>query len=140
MRVRRRPNHRLVKIHRSYAVEEIAQRLEVHKNTVRAWMRAGLNAIDDRRPMLISGAELFEFLKEKRQQKKRPCQPGEMFCVRCRAAKKAAGNMADYIPITEAFGNLEGICPDCGGMIFRRASLAKLEQIRGQLDIQFREE
>jgi hypothetical protein len=140
MRVRRRPNHRLVKIHRSYAVEEIAQRLEVHKNTVRAWMRTGLKPIDDRRPIMISGAELVEFLKEKRQQKKRPCQPSEMFCVRCRAAKKPAGNMADYIPVTEAFGNLEGICPDCDGMIFRRASLAKLGQIRGELVIQFREE
>jgi transposase len=74
MRVRRRPNPRLVKIHRSYAVEEIARRLEVHKNTVRAWMRAGLKAIDHRRPTLISGAELVEFLKEKRQKKKRPCQ------------------------------------------------------------------
>lgn len=121
-------------------MEEIAQRLEVHKNTVRTWMRAGLKAIDDRRPMMISGAELVEFLKERRQHKKRPCQPGEMFCVRCRVAKKPAGNMADYIPITEALGNLQGICPDCEGMIFRRASLAKLGQIRGELDIQFREE
>ncbi len=43
--------------------------------------------------------------------------------------------MAEYEQVTEKFGNLKGICPDCEGMIFQRASLAKLAQIRGKLDI-----
>jgi hypothetical protein len=30
--------------------------------------------------------------------------------------------MAEYLPITESLGNLEGICPDCDAMIHRRAS------------------
>ena len=32
---KRHPNHRLVKIHRSYTVEEIAELFAIHKNTVR---------------------------------------------------------------------------------------------------------
>ncbi len=47
--------------------------------------------------------------------------------------------MAEYQPITASLGNLSGICPDCEGMIFRCASLAKLAQIRGKLDITFAE-
>jgi hypothetical protein len=43
--------------------------------------------------------------------------------------------MADYEPVTEKFGNLKGICPDCDAMIYRRASLAKLAQIRGKLNV-----
>ena len=35
---RRHPNHRLVKIHRSYTVEEIATLFGVHKNTVSHWV------------------------------------------------------------------------------------------------------
>jgi hypothetical protein len=35
----RHPNPRLVKIHRSYTVEEVARNLRKHKNTVRAWMK-----------------------------------------------------------------------------------------------------
>ncbi|MGA2083995.1 MAG: hypothetical protein ABSG60_00570 [Terracidiphilus sp.] len=59
--------------------------------------------------------------------------------MRCRAPKQPAGEMAEYQPITESQGNLMGFCPDCEGMIFRRASLARLDQIRGELDIRFTE-
>jgi hypothetical protein len=47
---KRRPNYRLVKIHRCYTVEEAARLLGTHKNTVRAWVRAGLPTCDSKRP------------------------------------------------------------------------------------------
>jgi hypothetical protein len=132
---KRRPNHRLVKIHRSYTVEEAARLFGTHKNTVRAWVKAGLPTCDSKRPMLILGRDLAAFVHARRMRNKRPCQPGEIYCVRCRAPKHPAGDLADYLPNTESLGNLVGICPECDGMIFRRASLAKLPQIRGRLDI-----
>lgn len=135
---KRRPNHRLVKIHRSYSVEDAARLFGTHKNTVRAWVKAGLLTCDEKRPMLILGRELAAFLKARREKSKRPCQPDEIYCVRCRAPKRPAGGMAEYQPQTATLGNLAGICPDCDGMIFRRASLAKLPQIQGKLDIIFR--
>jgi hypothetical protein len=134
---KRRPNYRLVKIHRNYTVEEIARLFDKHKNTVRAWVKAGLPTCDSRRPALILGSELAEYLTARRTKNKQPCKPGEIYCVRCRAPKRPAGDMADYIPITEGFGNLEGICPACGAMIYRRASRAKLPEIQGNLDIRF---
>lgn len=112
---KRRPNHRLVKVHRSYTVEEVARLLGTHKNTVRTWVKAGLPTCDSRRPTLILGRHLSEFLQVRRKKNKTPCQPDEMYCLRCRAAKRPAGNMADYQPITFSLGNLSGICPDCEG-------------------------
>jgi hypothetical protein len=61
----------------------------------------------------------------------RPWKLGKIYCVRCRAPKWSAGDMAEYQPITASQGSLIGICPDCEGMIYRRASRAKLPQIRG---------
>lgn len=136
---KRRPSYRLVKIHRSYTVEEVARLFGTHKNTVRAWVKSGLPTCDRKRPILILGRELAAYLKARRLKNKRPCQPGEIYCVRCRAPKLPAGEMAEYEPVTEKFGNLKGICPDCEGMIYRRVSLAKLAQIRGRLDITFTE-
>ena len=136
---KRRPNYRLVKIHRSYTVEEIARLLGTHRNTVRAWVRAGLPTCDGKRPTLILGRDLAAYLQARRTKNKRPCQPGEIYCVRCRAPKQPAGDMAEYQPNTATLGNLVGICPDCGLMIYRRASLAKMAQIRGKLDITFAE-
>jgi hypothetical protein len=132
---KRHPNHRHVKIHRSYTVEEIARLLGPHKNTLRQWIKEGLPTSDKRRPTLVLGRDLMEFLQARRARGKRTCLPGQIYCVRCRAPKFPAGDMADYQPVTEKLGNLVAICPDCDCMINRRVSVAKLGQVRGRLDI-----
>ena len=131
----RHPNYRLVKTHRNYTVEEIASLFHVHRNTVREWVKQGLPTCDDRRPMLILGAELSEFLQARRLKNRQTCSPGELYCVRCRAPRVPAGNMADYQPKTASLGNLIGICPRCNCMMNRRVNVSKLEHIRGSLDI-----
>jgi hypothetical protein len=133
----RHPNYRLAKIHRSYAVEEIADLFGTHKNTVRRWVKAGLPTIDDRRPMLILGGELRAFLEACRKKNKRTCRPGEMYCVRCRAPKIPAGDMVDYLPVSEKLGNLKALCPDCDSIMNQRVSTAKLAQFRERMEIAF---
>jgi len=132
---KRHPNHRLAKIHRNYTVEEVANLFGMHKNTVRAWVKSGLPTSDDRRPTLIMGRDLCEFLEKKKTKNKCTLKPGEIYCVRCRAPVSPDGNIADCELLTETQGNLIGICPSCESMIYRRISLAKIEQIRGQLVI-----
>jgi hypothetical protein len=136
---KRRPNPKLVKIHRSYTVEEVARLFGTHKNTVRAWVKAGLPTCDNKRPTVILGRDLAAFLQMRRTKNKRPCLPGEIYCVRCRVPRRPAGDMAECQPITANLGNLVGICPVCEAMIYRRASVAKLPEIRGNLDITFSE-
>jgi hypothetical protein len=133
----RLPNPRLVKVHRSYSAEEVARLLSIHKNTVRNWLKEGLATIDDRRPMLILGRELSQFLQERRQKAKQPCGPGRIFCIACRAPKVPAGKMADCIPTGPLTGNLCGICPDCERLIFRRVNLTRIDAVRGELEITF---
>lgn len=137
---KRHPNHRLVKIHRSYTVEDAADLFGIHKNTVRAWVKAGLATTDDQRPMLILGRELAGFLQRRRTKRKHPCKPGEIYCVRCRAPKMPAGDIAEYQPDNETIGNLSAICPNCNAMINRRVSLAKIDQMRGKMEICFRKD
>lgn len=132
---KRHPNYRHVKIHRTYSVEDIADLFVIHKNTVRNWLKNGLVTIDSSRPMLVKGDVLSAYLKAKRTKNKQKCLPGEMYCVRCRAPKSPALGMADYKPVTGTMGNLIAICPTCGSIMNRRASLAKLEQVRGKMDI-----
>ena len=132
---KRHPNPRLAKIHRNYTVEEVAVVFGAHRNTVREWVKRGLPTNDDRRPMLILGADLVAFLRARRVRKKRACQPGELYCFGCRAPKAAAGDMADYQPLTTTQGNLIAMCADCETIMYRRVSLAKLVQVRGNLVI-----
>lgn len=132
---KRQPNYRLAKIHRNYTVEEVASLFGVHKNTVREWIKRGLPTNDDRRPMLILGRDLAIFLQAKRVKNKQTCQPGEIYCVRCRMPKAPAGEMAEYKPLTSTLGNLIGICPACDSMMYRRVNLARLTQVSANLDV-----
>ena len=134
---KRHPNPRLVKIHRSYTIEEVANLFGKHKNSVRGWIKAGLPTSDDRRPILILGHDIATFLQARRVKNKQTCQPGEIYCVRCRAPKLPAADMAEYQPVTEKFGNLIAICPDCNSIMNRRVSMAKLGHVRGKMDITF---
>ena len=136
---KRHPNYRLVKIHRSYAVEEVAGLFSIHKNTVRNWLKNGLALVDSKRPLLILGNDLVEFLQKRRTKHKQTCKPGELYCVRCRIPRPAAEGMADYTPTTEKTGNLVAICPVCAAIMNRRVSLAKIEEIRGNIVITFPE-
>lgn len=132
----RLPNPRRAKIHRSYTVEEVAELYALHPNTVRQWIkRDGLPVCDDQRPLLILGSELAAFLARKRTANKRACQPGELYCLRCRTPQRPALGMVDYQPLTATGGNLVGLCSCCEGLICRRVSLATLMASAGNLDV-----
>jgi hypothetical protein len=47
--------------------------------------------------------------------------------------------MAEYVAVTDDRGNLRGTCPTCDRLIHRTASRARIESVRGKLDITFTE-
>ena len=134
---RRKPNYRLIKIHRSYTVEEIAELFGLHKNTVRNWIKSGLPTIDKNRPIMVLGIQLEAYLKNRRTRNKQTCKTGELYCFKCRTPKFPAENMADYTPVTKKFGNLTAIYPDCTTIMNQRISNSKLEQVRSKIELTF---
>ena len=131
----KRFNPRLVKIHRSYTVGETATLFGAHANTVRAWLKAGLEPIDQRRPVLIQGRQLASFLQARRELRRQPCRVGEFYCLRCRMPKTAAAEKADYLPLTARTGNLKARCSDCGTGMYRRVTLRSLAALAANLQV-----
>jgi hypothetical protein len=131
----KRLNPRRVKIHRSYTVGEVAMLFRVHKNTVRTWLKSGLQPIDNRRPILILGRQLASFLHARREHKRQRCRPEQLYCFRCRAPRTSAARRADYLPITPSSGNLRAICSECGTRMYRRVSFRKLATAVGDLQV-----
>jgi len=131
----RHPNPRRAKIHRSYSVEDTSRLLKIHKNTVRSWLKQGLQPVDHQRPTLIRGEEIRRFLTDRRAGAKQSCGPGRIYCLPCRAPKLPAGKMAECIRMGNTTGTLQGICPDCDRMIYRRVNPQKLDAVRGDLYI-----
>ena len=132
---KRLQNPRRAKIHRNYTIEETANLCDVHKNTVSNWIKQGLPICGKKRPFLITGRDLRDFLEAKRVKNKCSCKPDEIYCVRCHAPKKPAMDLIEYEVITATQGNLVAICPDCESIMNRRVSLEKLKQMPCYLSI-----
>ena len=110
--------------------------LKVHKNTVRTWLKSGLEPIDNRRPILILGRKLSSFLHARRQRGRQRCCAGQFYCFRCREPRSSAATLADYVPITSRSGNLTGLCSKCGARMCRLVSFQKLAVAGGDLLVQ----
>jgi hypothetical protein len=135
---KRHPNPNVVKIHISYSVENLVKLFGVHANTIRAWRDQGMTPNDDSKPALFHGTTVAAFLRARRALGKRPCLPGQIFCLGCRRQQHPALQMADYLPKTDTRGMLQGMCPDCGALINRAVSLAGIGAIKGNLDVTIR--
>ena len=134
---KRKTDARRVKINRSYTISEAAERLGVHKRTVENWIDAGLPCINERKPHLILGSDLRAFIQERQKSKRQKCGAGELYCLKCRAPRRPAGEMLDYLPMTLVSGNLQGICEVCGRLIFRRVALLKLYDVTAGCEVAF---
>jgi hypothetical protein len=135
----RRVNPYRVKCNRSYTTSELADLLDVHKNTVRHWMRVGLIPIDDGRPMLFHGNTVRDYLIRRNAGRKRPCPPGTFYCFRCREPRKPALGMVEYVESKSGNGNLRALCEACGTVMHRRARHSGLAAVMPGIAVQIRE-
>lgn len=133
---RHRPNWRAIKMHRSYTVEEAALVLNVAKGTMRRWLKDGLPAITDKKPLLILGPDLKDYLAGRVKPKHR-CQLDQLFCFRCREPRSAAGSLMDYVPATVKSGHLSAICEECDAIMNKAFSAAKLPALMRLADVSF---
>lgn len=133
----RRVNPRVVKLHRSYSVPELAACFGVHKNTVRHWQRDGLEPLDGGRPVLFQGATIRAFLSKRNASRKCACPPGTLYCFKCRMPRPAALGMIDFVSINAMSGNVRAICATCETVMHRRAHVAALASIMPGCDVQF---
>lgn len=135
----KRINPRLAKKNRDYTVSELAVRLDLHKGTVRHWLAKGLPAIDGTKPALINGGAFQDWWGKQRKAAKRPCQPGQMFCFKCREPKAPALGMVEYAATNAAAGNLKALCETCETEMHRSARLVDIRTKMPGLDVQIRQ-
>jgi hypothetical protein len=117
-----RPDHRRVKIYRSYTIGEAAEVLGVHPNTVGNWMRKGLPSITPGGVQLILGADLKSHLQSKVQSRRQTCPPGSMFCFGCRTPRFPPPGLWEVANASGTTLNLSGICPECSNLMFRKVA------------------
>lgn len=122
----RRHNPNRAKLHLTYTIVEITAVFDIGKSTVSNWFRDGLKTVDRKRPLLVAGVELRAFINNRMAATKRPCEPGEIYCVACKRPKRPVGNTAVIKEVSETAANMIGVCPDCSRLMHRRVAMRKL--------------
>ncbi len=135
----RRINLRAIRANTPYTFEEAAVALHVSIVTIRSWEKKGLSVMRTRKPFLILGSALQEFVENRIRNAKVPLEPDQLYCLPCRKPQIPMGRLVDYVPQTATTGRLVGLCPDCERTCSRMTSKAKLRDLEGMLDIAIRE-
>ena len=104
----------------------LAALLNVHRNTVRDWIKRGLPTCDDQRPVLIRVLISSHFSKRDVQKNRDLAHRGR-FTV-WMSDSTESGRRSGRVPAYDCdAGNLVGICPTCDAVIYRRVNRSKLE-------------
>lgn len=136
---KRRANPNVVKLHRTYDPGQLAACCGVHKNTVLNWRKAGLQPIDNWKPIIFHGLAVREFLKKRNAERKRPCGPGKFYCFRCREPRTPAFGLVEYVPLTAKSGNLKAFCGTCEMVVHRKVRSVDLAETMPEVSVQFSE-
>jgi len=134
----RRPKPVKAKIYRSYTIDDAAALYECHRNTVANWVSEGLLPIDDHYPIMFHGTTLNAFHRHRLASSKRPCGPGEIYCVVCRSPQRPAGGMVDYEERSGSVGTVVGICPACGRLLHQAVGTARLRAFMERCSVSVR--
>ena len=122
-------NLRLIRRDLSYSIPEIAELFRLHPNAVRRWIKDGLAPIDDRKPQLVHGSRLVDYLARRQQARKRGCAPDEMYCCRCRAPRRPSGGAVFVDQVNARQIIIRATCELCGTKMNRGGLLKRLGEV-----------
>ena len=135
----RRNTTNRIKSHRNYTVIDISDTLGVHPKTVRNWLKVGLPIADEKRPLLIRGADLKVYLNQKRKAVMFDCEGHEMCCFRCKQPMKPRLESVLFIAKPAGMAHMIGECEECGCRMNKYVSWRNVNHIwlelKGKLPI-----
>lgn len=111
----KRANPMAVKAALAYEIDEAAAAVGKTPATIHNWIRDGLPVMASKKPYLISGAAIREYLRQKYKKSKSPLAPDELYCFSCRTGRKPLGMIVRAYPNNAKTTNLKGQCDHCGG-------------------------
>ena len=112
-------NYRKICIHRTYSVKEIAELLHIVEKTCFRWIDDGLRTIPEgKKPILIKGNDLKEFLMNRKLKKKKKLNRNQFFCMTCKDARYAKRGS-----IGVNGNNKTALCRVCNGKMNKKFKL-----------------
>lgn len=118
----KRANPMAVKAALTYDIKEAARAFGVTSATIRNWIKDGLPVMSERKPYLMLGLALREYLRAKYKAAKRPLGADQLFCPACKEGTRPYDMQVTLMPVTLKTDLLKGVCGQCGGTCTRMIS------------------
>lgn len=125
-------SHRQVRYWYTYNIEDICTLFSdvgLHAQTVRKWIKNGLNTIDTGKPVLVYGYDLIAYLKKNNASNKCKTAFGEMYCMGCQDARPIFRNKI-AVEQKSQFLKVQGICRECKKSMFKNYKLSNFPVLR----------
>lgn len=122
----KRVNPMAVRANRSYDVDEAARALGVTTGTIRNFIKDGLIVMTSRKPYLMMGWAIRDYLRAKYARAKKPLAVDELFCTSCQVGRQPVDLMVSIASVGSATSNLKGVCRVCGSGCRRMISNAAI--------------
>ena len=116
----------------SYTIKEMSDCLNVSQKTCSRWITNGLSTVPgSKKPILILGSEIKDFLRKKDSKKKIKLKRNEFYCFKCKAARNAKRGS-----IKKLRKQKTAVCRVCNGKMSRTIQLSKKDYMISSLPIQ----
>jgi|SRR5579872_5798384 len=110
-----RVNRKGIHSNLGYNIQQLVELLIKNRKTILHWIKCGLKTIPGgKHPILISGADLIKFLKNKDSKGKFKLKRNEFPCFHCKAARRAKRGSIRIVG-----NNKIGVCCVCRGKMCR---------------------
>ena len=121
----RRANPMAVKASLTYEVSEAAAALSKSEATIRNWIKDGLPVMASKKPLLILGQDLRDYIRAKSKTAKASLDADQLYCLSCKEGRKPLGMAVEVTSNTDKTDRLKGVCETCGGAASRIISKSK---------------
>lgn len=113
-----------------YSISEVARRYNVEEQTVRNWLKEGLETVVGATRILIRGAALNAFHAARNERARQPMTETQFLCLRCHVPREPASGSVIGATQEAPSLRLEARCGICDGPMFRawsRSAAAALQ-------------
>ncbi len=109
----------------SYTIKELADCLNVSEKTCLRWVEKGLPIVPgSKKPMLLLGSDIKDFLRKKDSKKKVKLKRNEFYCLTCKAARNAKRGS-----IKKLKNRKTALCRVCNGKMSKTNQLSQKDYL-----------
>ncbi len=128
-------NYKLIESNRSYSTEKIKKLIGIHEQTIREWVNRNNLECVSRKPILIYGAVLKEFIKNRNESHKKTLNFNEFKCLKCKAISIPQDNQISIYHNKNGSIRATGICQNCHNEFSKLFKKDSIEQLKSSFFI-----